>query len=351
MLADDFIALPVAFAKGSRPRDVPGWGRPFVEWLRHAYPRYVTAIGPVQEIPHPESRVTLDPWVRDAFDRPVARLSGTVHPETLRTAQAMNARGAEWLRAAGCERVWTVDDTLRMSAGQHQAGTCRMGDDPRLSVVDANGKVHGIGGLYVADGFGPRDERRFQPYVDDHGARLAHGGRHSVVPRGVSCGMETLEERVARLERANRRLSALGALGIATGFAFGFGGGADVVRARRFEVVDAKGVPLAILAPARGDLGGELVLRDAAGERRVAVTAEAGGSVAPASGRTRGRSFRNGRPPCRRLRSGAGDRRGAGERERVGAQGATSPLSRRCERKGEFRRPLAKLAVGRITAY
>ncbi len=152
MLADDFIALPISFAKGSRPPGVPGWGAPFVEWMRRAYPRYVSAVGPVQEIPSPDCRVTLDAWVTDALGRPVARLSGTTHPETVRTAAAMNVRGAEWLRAAGCETVWSGEPSLRLSAGQHQAGTCRMGEDPRTSVVDPEGQVHGFPGLYVADG-------------------------------------------------------------------------------------------------------------------------------------------------------------------------------------------------------
>ncbi|MGB5226435.1 MAG: GMC family oxidoreductase, partial [Arenicellales bacterium] len=33
----------------------------------------------------------------------------------------------------------------------HMAGTCMMGNDPEQSVVDANGKVHGVKNLYVAD--------------------------------------------------------------------------------------------------------------------------------------------------------------------------------------------------------
>jgi len=151
MLADDFIATPISFAKSSRPSGIPGWGQAHKDWMRHAYPRFVSAVGPVQEIPHPECRVTLDPWVKDAFGRPVARLSGTTHPETVRTSALMNLRGQEWLRAAGCETVWSGEPVLRLSAGQHQAGTCRMGDDPRISAVDPSGRVHGVRGLYVAD--------------------------------------------------------------------------------------------------------------------------------------------------------------------------------------------------------
>jgi choline dehydrogenase-like flavoprotein len=34
----------------------------------------------------------------------------------------------------------------------HQMGTCRMGADPKASVTDANGQVHGVKGLFVCDG-------------------------------------------------------------------------------------------------------------------------------------------------------------------------------------------------------
>ena len=48
--------------------------------MREAY-RYVTDVkGPVQEIPHPDGRVTLDPTVRDRWGLPVARLEMRAHP-------------------------------------------------------------------------------------------------------------------------------------------------------------------------------------------------------------------------------------------------------------------------------
>ena len=33
----------------------------------------------------------------------------------------------------------------------HEAGTCRMGDDPLTSAADRYGQIHGVKGLYVAD--------------------------------------------------------------------------------------------------------------------------------------------------------------------------------------------------------
>lgn len=86
------------------------------------------------------------------FACPVARLSGSTHPETVRTAEFMYARAREWLAAEGAEWNWGSPPRWKLSGGQHQAGTCRMGDDPASSVTDPWSRVHGRGNLYVADG-------------------------------------------------------------------------------------------------------------------------------------------------------------------------------------------------------
>ena len=36
--------------------------------------------------------------------------------------------------------------------GQHQAGTCRMGNDPQGSVVNRNCQVHDVDNVFVIDG-------------------------------------------------------------------------------------------------------------------------------------------------------------------------------------------------------
>lgn len=151
MLADDFTVLPMTFWKRKLPPDLPRWGAANKAFMRENYLRVADITGPVHEIPSPDSRVRVDRAVRDRYGIPVARLSGTTHPETIRTAAFMHERAREWLRAAGAIKIWGSPGVLRLSAGQHQAGTCRMGDDPALSVVDSWGKVHGHDNLFVVD--------------------------------------------------------------------------------------------------------------------------------------------------------------------------------------------------------
>jgi choline dehydrogenase-like flavoprotein len=85
---------------------------------------------------------------------PVARLSGALHPEDHTTAAFISGRAVEWAKAGGARRVVPVlfAPTEGPSAGQHQAGTCRMGTDPATSVTDAWGRVWGHDNLHIVDG-------------------------------------------------------------------------------------------------------------------------------------------------------------------------------------------------------
>ena len=151
MLADDSTLLPIIFWKRKLPPDLPRWGAAAKNFMRENYLRVADITGPVHEIPMAEARVTIDQQVRDKYGIPVGHLSGTTHPETVRTATFMNARARDWLRASGAVKVWGDPPPLRLSGGQHQAGTCRMGDDPQTSVTDRWGQVHGHDNLFVMD--------------------------------------------------------------------------------------------------------------------------------------------------------------------------------------------------------
>jgi len=152
MLADDFIKPPIDFWYDSLPPDLPRWGVANKRFMRDNYTRVMHVRGPVQDIPNPEGRVTVDASVRDKWGIPVARLSGTTHPATVAAAEFMRERGEEWLRASGCEKIWSTQPGLILSGRQHQAGTCRMGTDPTLSVTDEWGRVHNHENLFVVDG-------------------------------------------------------------------------------------------------------------------------------------------------------------------------------------------------------
>lgn len=151
MLCNEFIRLPIQFV-GQVPGFVPKWGKAHKDFMRQAYRRAVPVQGPTQEMPVFDARVQVDPKVKDAWGIPVARLSGYKHPHTVEIAMHQTERAEEWLKAAGAVRTWKKMPGRGMSGGQHQAGTCRMGDDPKTSVVDRYCRVHDVDNVYVVDG-------------------------------------------------------------------------------------------------------------------------------------------------------------------------------------------------------
>lgn len=152
VLHNEVVKLPIIHWIWAMPPDVRRWGLANKNAMRDLYRRTAHVHAPVQEVPHCDSRVTLDPVLRDRHGIPVARTRGALHRETLRTARLHQATAADWLHAAGAGQVWKRPFDAEMTASHHQAGTCRMGDDPATSVTDRWGRVHGHANLWVMDG-------------------------------------------------------------------------------------------------------------------------------------------------------------------------------------------------------
>ncbi len=93
-----------------------------------------------EDLPRPEHRVRL---------RPDGRVGVTWRPTNLSTHKQLLSAFASAMRRAGYPLVF--HETLDIATNSHQCGTARMGTDPASSVVDPVGRVHTIGGLWVAD--------------------------------------------------------------------------------------------------------------------------------------------------------------------------------------------------------
>jgi choline dehydrogenase-like flavoprotein len=94
-----------------------------------------------EDLPRPEHRVRL---------RPDGRVGVTWQPTNLRTHQLLIKRFTSVMRECGFPLVF--HETLGIDTNSHQCGTARMGTDPTTSVVDPIGAVHGVRGLWIADG-------------------------------------------------------------------------------------------------------------------------------------------------------------------------------------------------------
>lgn len=155
ILANDFTRTPFEAWGGLVDAGfVSAYGPSTIDELAFAYPRSAVVIGPVQEVPRAESRVTVSDHLRDRVGVPLVHLdSPGPHPNDLAVAALLTEKARDWLAASGAVETVATQWMPRRgpSADQHQAGTCRMGTDPETSVTDVNGALWNHRGLTIAD--------------------------------------------------------------------------------------------------------------------------------------------------------------------------------------------------------
>ncbi len=143
-----------------------GWAQRHIDparpWLLHNLGSLdVALLVRAEQAPNPESRVLLSDE-KDATGVPRVKLDWRLSGIDIRSvAVLVEALGrelarlrlgkvepAEWLNSGG----WQTDPLISAHSigGYHHMGTTRMGSDPRSSVTDADGRVHGLGNLFIA---------------------------------------------------------------------------------------------------------------------------------------------------------------------------------------------------------
>ncbi len=151
VLCNEFIRLPYNFAD-MRPPGSKTWGAEHKKFQREFFKKHIVVMGPVQELPRLENRVEVDPVVKDGWGIPTLRMIRERHEQDLTTADFHSSKADEWLKEAGAINTYPLKPGRFGSASQHQAGTCRMGNDPKTSVTDKKGRLHDVDNVYIADG-------------------------------------------------------------------------------------------------------------------------------------------------------------------------------------------------------
>jgi choline dehydrogenase-like flavoprotein len=163
--------------------DGPAWGGAFKARLAE-FPRSMQIAGHGTSLPLETNNITLDPELKDAWGLPAIRVTYRDHPDDLANSRFLRDRGAEILEAAGARRVMKAS-VVAQSGSVHLLGTCRMGDDPRTSVVDKYHRSHDVRNLFLCDGSSLVTSGRGQPTMTiqalafragEHMARFARRG-------------------------------------------------------------------------------------------------------------------------------------------------------------------------------
>ena len=161
-----FPGYPLGYALGgifgSLGPDAPTWGATYKQLLRDSFSRTMCVAGHTTSLPLESNAVSLDPTLTDAWGLPALRFTYQDHPDDLATQRFLQSKSVEILEAAGARRTWT-EPVKPSSFAVHLLGTCRMGADPRTSVVDPNHRTHDVPNLFLCDGSSFVTSGRGQP--------------------------------------------------------------------------------------------------------------------------------------------------------------------------------------------
>jgi choline dehydrogenase-like flavoprotein len=157
-----FDLTPVTFAMGGLPPGTPRWGKEFKSALAHNFTRTMEIFGHGTSLPMETNSFSLDPEVKDAWGLPALRLTYKDHPDDIKLSNWLSARGMELLEAAGAKQKWNFPAQEQQFA-VHLLGTCRMGNDPKTSVINSDHRTHDVKNLFLCDGSSLVTSGRGQP--------------------------------------------------------------------------------------------------------------------------------------------------------------------------------------------
>jgi choline dehydrogenase-like flavoprotein len=157
-----FDMTPISFALGNLPPGSPRWGREFKESLSHNFTRTCEIFCHGTSLPVENNSFSLDPDLKDSWGLPALCMTYKDHPDDLKLTNWLYARATELLDAAGAKRQWSFPAQEQQFA-VHLLGTCRMGNDPKSSVINADHQTHDVKNLFLCDGSSLVTSGRGQP--------------------------------------------------------------------------------------------------------------------------------------------------------------------------------------------
>ncbi len=159
-----FNYYPANFALQGMPPDAPKWGADYKKMLATYFTHTMTVLAHISSLPQLRNSISLDPDLKDAWGLPAMRVTFDFHPDDVKTLHWALTKQIEILDAAGAKKTWTSGSTLAENTpSTHLMGTCRMGNDPKQSVVNRYNRAHDVPNLVIADGSSFVTAARQQP--------------------------------------------------------------------------------------------------------------------------------------------------------------------------------------------
>ena len=157
-----FDFTPFFFAMGGLPPDTPRWGDGFKTALSHNFSRTMEIHSSGTSLPLETNSFSLDSDIKDAWGLPALRMTYRDHPDDLKLVNWLNNHALELLDAAGAQKKWSYPINEQQFS-VHLLGTCRMGNNPKTSVINSDHRTHDVKNLFLCDGSSLVTSGRGQP--------------------------------------------------------------------------------------------------------------------------------------------------------------------------------------------
>jgi len=142
---------PISYGLNGLSPGTARWGAAYKKALREEANHKMNISCFVTQLPLETNRVDLDPDVKDDWGLPAMRITTQSHADDIKNMEFFTQKSVEILEAAGAKKVW-ASPVRDGRGGAHNRGTCRMGNDPKTSVVDKFHRAHDVPNLFVVDG-------------------------------------------------------------------------------------------------------------------------------------------------------------------------------------------------------
>jgi choline dehydrogenase-like flavoprotein len=147
------------YAVAGKQKEAGGYGASLKEDQRYFYGANVGMAGRGEAIPLESNYCTIDPNVVDQYGIPVLKFNVKWTDHEIKQAKHMKETFKEVMHNMGAVITWGGDDGPENDYGLeapgkiiHEAGTARMGNDPKKSALNKYNQAHDCKNLFVVDG-------------------------------------------------------------------------------------------------------------------------------------------------------------------------------------------------------